>query len=49
MPKEEQSKILENLKKHAKNEYSNEVISKLKNKIENFKDKSLKAYKTEKN
>ena len=49
MPKEEQSKILENLKKHSKNEYSNEVISKLKNKIENFKDKSLKAYKTEKN
>ena len=48
MKKEEQNKVLENLKKQAKNEHSNNILKKIKQKLDEFKDKIIKAYKTEK-
>ena len=45
MKGEEQKKILNNLKQNAKDDYSSELFEKIKNKIDDFKDKILKVYK----
>ena len=49
MKKEEQNKVLENLQKNAKDEYSNKLFSQLKTKIKDFKNKIEKVYKKEEN
>ena len=49
MKKEEQNKVLEELKNNAKDEYSNELFTQLKTKITDFKDKIAKSYKKEEN
>ena len=49
MKKEEQNKVLETLKNNAKDEYSNELFTQLKTKINDFKDKIAKSYKKEEN
>ena len=49
MKEEKQKKVLENLKKNTKDEYTNELYIKLKNKIEEFKVKISKVYKNEHN
>ena len=45
MKGEEQKKILNNLRQNAKDDYSSELFEKIKNKIDDFKDKILKVYK----
>ena len=47
MKKEEQNKVLNNLKSNAKDEYTNKIYEKIKIKIDEFKDKLTKVYKNE--
>ena len=47
MKGEEQKKILNNLRQNAKDDYSSELFEKIKNKIDDFKDKILKVYKNQ--
>ena len=47
MKKEEQNKVLNNLKSNTKDEYTNKIYEKIKIKIDEFKDKLTKVYKNE--
>ena len=47
MNKDEQNKVLNNLKSNTKDEYTNKIYEKIKIKIDEFKDKLTKVYKNE--
>ena len=49
MNEENQNKIMEELRKNAKDDYSNEIFEILKAKIDDYKEKLMKVYKIEEN
>ena len=49
MNEENQNKIMEELRKNAKDDYSNEIFEILKAKIDDYKEKLMKVYKNEEN